>query len=207
MKVMTKGLLSLSILAATVTAAPKPLMNPFAETMAPAPTPAAQTQAAPAPVAAAPAPVQSAPAPAMMMEEAPVESYAPAPLPDAATVKAYSQPKITRQSVTRLVVKGQGVAPSFTQSPAQAFALAKRAAMVDAYRLLGEKIQGVEVEGQDLIKNMMVKRSQVRTQVNAMIKEASIVETTFKDGLCEVEVELIITGSKWHRTLSHSFSE
>ncbi|MDH5464441.1 MAG: hypothetical protein OEW60_02370 [Thiovulaceae bacterium] len=204
MKVMTKGLISLSILAATVTAAPKPLMNPFAETMAPAPTASTQTQAAP--VSAAPAPVQAAPAP-VMMEEAPVESYAPTPLPDAATVKAYTQPKITKQSVTRLVVKGQGVAPSFTQSPAQAFALAKRAAMVDAYRLLGEKIQGVEVEGQDLIKNMMVKRSQVRTQVNAMIKEASIVETSFKDGLCEVEVELIITGSKWHSTLSHSFSE
>jgi len=118
-----------------------------------------------------------------------------------------AEPVMTKKSVTRLVVKGQGVAPSFTQSPAQAFALAKRAAMVDAYRLLGEKIQGVKVEGQDLIKNMMVKRSQVRTEVNAMIREATVIETEFKDGLCEVEVELIVTGARWHGTLSHAFAE
>ena len=46
---------------------------------------------------------------------------------------------------------------------------------------------------------MMVKRSTVRTSVNAMVKNASIVETTFKDGLCEVEMEIILSHSLFAR--------
>ncbi|MDF1883163.1 LPP20 family lipoprotein [Sulfurimonas sp. SAG-AH-194-C21] len=89
-------------------------------------------------------------------------------------------------------VVGQGVAPANTISPAQAYALAKRAAMADAYRLLAEKINGVVVDGQDTVKNMVMQRSTVRTQVAAMIKNATLVETTFKEGLCEVELEVRI---------------
>ena len=94
-------------------------------------------------------------------------------------------------------VLGQGVAPMNTYSPAQAFALAKRAAVADAYRLVAEKVKGVRVDGQDLIKNMMVKRSIVRTSVAAMVKNANIVETTFKEGLCEVEMEILISHSQF----------
>lgn len=92
-------------------------------------------------------------------------------------------------------VVGQGVAPMNTSSPAQAYALAKRAAVADAYRLIAEKVKGVRVDGQDLIKNMMVKRSTVRTSVKAMVRNANIVETTFKEGLCEVEMEIVISHS------------
>ncbi len=94
-------------------------------------------------------------------------------------------------------VLGQGVAPMNTHSPAQAFALAKRAAVADAYRLVAEKVKGVRVDGQDLIKNMMVKRSIVRTSVAAMVRNANIVETTFKEGLCEVEMEILISHSQF----------
>jgi len=90
-------------------------------------------------------------------------------------------------------VVGQGVAPVNTSSPAQAYALAKRAAVADAYRLIAEKVKGVRVDGQDLIKNMMVKRSTVRTSVQAMVRNANIVETTFKEGLCEVEMEIVVS--------------
>jgi len=93
----------------------------------------------------------------------------------------------------RLSVIGQGVAPMHTASPAQAFALAKRAAIADGYRLIAEKIKGVRVEGQDTIKNMMVTRSTVRTYVRAMVQNANIVETNFKDGLCEVEMEVTLS--------------
>ena len=92
-------------------------------------------------------------------------------------------------------VVGQGVAPMNTSSPAQAYALAKRAAVADAYRLIAEKVKGVRIDGQDLIKNMMVKRSTVRTSVKAMVRNANIVETTFKEGLCEVEMEIVLSHS------------
>jgi len=97
---------------------------------------------------------------------------------------------ITPQRSIVISVVGQGVAPMNTTSPAQAYALAKRAAIADAYRLIAEKVKGVEIQGQDLIKNMMVQRSTVRTAVNAMVKNAHITETTFRDGLCEVEMEI-----------------
>ena len=97
----------------------------------------------------------------------------------------------------RISVVGQGVAPMNTTSPAQAYALAKRAATADAYRLIAEKVKGVRIDGQDLIKNMMVKKSSVRTSVQAMIRNANIVETTFKDGLCEVEMEITISRSQF----------
>ena len=97
----------------------------------------------------------------------------------------------------RISVTGQGVAPMNTTSPAQAYALAKRAAVADAYRLIAEKVKGVRIDGQDLIKNMMVQKSSVRTSVNAMVRNSNIVETTFKDGLCEVEMEIILTHAQF----------
>lgn len=96
-------------------------------------------------------------------------------------------------------VYGQGVAPMTTTSPAQAYALAKRAAIADAYRLIAEKVKGVRVEGQDTVKNMIVKSSMVRTNVDAMVRRANIVETTFKDGLCEVEMEIVLSHSQFTR--------
>ena len=102
----------------------------------------------------------------------------------------------------RISVVGQGVAPTMTSSPAQAYALAKRAAIADAYRLLAEKVKGVRIEGSDKIKNMMVQRSEVRTFVDAVIAEAQITETVFKDGLCEVEMELTINPEQWQSILA-----
>lgn len=95
-------------------------------------------------------------------------------------------------SIITVSAVGQGVAPSFANSPAQAFALAKRAATADAYRLIAERVKGVKINGKDTIKNMAIKSSVVNTKVAAMIKNARIVETTFKDGMCEVEVEVDI---------------
>ena len=99
---------------------------------------------------------------------------------------------LSKTTNLRINVIGQGVAPMNTASPAQAYALAKRAATADAYRLIAEKVMGVRIEGQDTIKNMMVKRSTVHTSVKAMVRNADIIETTFKEGLCEVEMEIIL---------------
>jgi hypothetical protein len=104
---------------------------------------------------------------------------------------------LTQNVDIRISVTGQGVAPMNTVSPAQSYAMAKRAAIADGYRLIAEKVKGVHVDGQDTIKNMMVKRSTVRTAVNAMIKNANVVETTFKEGLCEVEMEIMLSHSQF----------
>ena len=103
------------------------------------------------------------------------------------------EPVLAVNKTMLVSVVGQGVAPMNTDSPAQAYALAKRAAIADGYRLIAEKVKGVRVDGQDIIKNMMVKRSTVRTAVAAMVQNANLVETSFKDGLCEVEMEILIS--------------
>jgi len=106
------------------------------------------------------------------------------------------EPKLLTKNKTIIVsVVGQGVAPMNASSPAQAYALARRAAVADAYRMIAEKVKGVRIDGQDLIKNMMVKRTTVRTSVYAMVKNANIVETVFKEGLCEVEMEIALSHS------------
>lgn len=119
--------------------------------------------------------------------------------PASMTITPYNENIVSPQNKEiRISVIGQGVAPMNTASPAQAYALAKRAALADAYRLVAEKVQGVRVDGQDLIKNMMVKRSTVRTSVQAMVRNATVVETSFKDGLCEVEMEIVISYNQFN---------
>jgi len=113
------------------------------------------------------------------------------------TAKMQTSDVLTADKPLLISVVGQGVAPVNTTSPAQAYALAKRAATADAYRLIAEKVKGVNIDGQDLIKNMMVKRSTIRTSVQAMVRNANIVETTFKDGLCEVEMEITLSHSEF----------
>jgi len=111
--------------------------------------------------------------------------------------KAPVEEVLKENSNLLISVVGQGVAPMNTASPAQAYALAKRAAVADAYRLIAEKVKGVRIDGQDLIKNMMVKRSTVRTSVAAVVRNANVVETTFKEGLCEVEMEIVISHAQF----------
>lgn len=93
-------------------------------------------------------------------------------------------------------VVGQGIAPSVTASPAQAYAMAKRAAMVDGYRQIAERVKGVQVEGQDTIKNLMLTQSSTKTSVEAIVRGANITNTTFKEGLCEVEMEIALSYSR-----------
>lgn len=107
-------------------------------------------------------------------------------------------------SITISVI-GQGVAPEHTISNYQSLALAKKAAIADAYRMLAEKLNGVKVEGYDLVKNMVVQRSQVKTCVSSMIKHANIVETKCAKDFCEVEMELKVVGEKWYPELVSSY--
>ncbi|MCF6309176.1 MAG: hypothetical protein L3J19_01680 [Sulfurimonas sp.] len=123
------------------------------------------------------------------------EAQAQAEAEAQAEADAEAQDVLKENSTMYISVVGQGVAPMNTTSPAQAYALAKRAAIADAYRAIAEKVKGVRIDGQDLIKNMMVKRSTIRTSVKAMVRNANVVETTFKEGLCEVEMEIVISHS------------
>ena len=110
-----------------------------------------------------------------------------------------------KDNVITLTVIGQGVAPENTISPYQSVALAKKAAKADAMSQLAEKLNGVKIEGYDLVKNMVVQRSQVKTCVSSMIKHANIVETKCAKDFCEVEMELKVVGNKWYSELVSAY--
>ncbi len=100
-------------------------------------------------------------------------------------------------------VTGEGIAPQNTISPAQALALAKRAAVADAYRQLGEKLYGVKVNAKETVKDAALKNSEITTHVDGLIKDAHITESSYKDGLYRVKMELKIDSKTWQRIFSY----
>lgn len=98
---------------------------------------------------------------------------------------------------------GEGIAPLSTVSAAQAVALAKRAALVDAYRNLATKLYGIKINGKDTVKDAMLVSSTVTAQVNGLIKNASVIDEFFDQGLYRVNVELKIDADKWKELFAY----
>ena len=142
-----------------------------------------------------------------------------------AQIKAKQEPKVIVQKVDKedikkilqeekfiylnnnpdrvFAVNGEGIAPQNTVSPAQAMALAKRAAVADAYRQMAEKLYGVQINAKDTIKNAALYDSRIVSQVNGLVKDASITEHTFKDGLFIVRMELKMNGARWQEIFAY----
>ena len=92
-------------------------------------------------------------------------------------------------------VVGLGVAPVGT-SGTQAEALARRAAISDAYRQLAEQVNGVNVDASTTVENLMLANMTVRTHVSALIKGVEIrEEKAQRDGSYTVTLELPVYGS------------
>ena len=113
-----------------------------------------------------------------------------------------NSPLIKPSSIITIRAIGMGVAPAHTVNKAQAMAMAKRAAIVDGYRQLGEKMHGVRINAKDTIKDAMIKSSTVRTSVNSLVRNAEVMETVYADGLCQVEMEVRLDGRRWYQALA-----
>ncbi len=100
-------------------------------------------------------------------------------------------------------VTGEGIAPMNTISPAQALALAKRAAMADAYRQLGAKLYGVRINAKDTVKDAALKDSRIESSVNALVKNATITETSYNEGLYKVTMELRMSEARWKEVFAY----
>ena len=92
-------------------------------------------------------------------------------------------------------VVGLGIAPVDARGP-QAEALARRAALSDAYRQLAEQVNGVNVDAMTTVENLMLVNTTVRTHVSALIKGAAIVEEAQqRDGSYTVTIDLPVYGT------------
>jgi hypothetical protein len=91
---------------------------------------------------------------------------------------------------------GVGVPPAAAHSQAQAYAMARRAAVVDAYRNLLEAVGQVRVEAATTVKNFAVESDVVRTRISGLVQGARVVsEQALADGSCQVTLEVWLFGA------------
>ena len=96
-----------------------------------------------------------------------------------------------------ITVQGYGALPPQAVNPAQARMMARRAAMVDGYRQLAEAVQGVNVDSQTTVQNMLVTSDVINTRVSAVIKGAQVVsEQVIPDGGYEVTMRVAVFGAQ-----------
>jgi hypothetical protein len=91
---------------------------------------------------------------------------------------------------------GIGAPPAQPANPAQARAMAERAAQVVAYRNLLEAIKGVRVDSTTTVENFIVTSDLIKTQVNGIIQGATIMDKKYmSDGSVEVTVGMKLNGA------------
>lgn len=94
-----------------------------------------------------------------------------------------------------VTAKGVGLPPAFAATPAQARAMAVRAAEVTARKNLLETLQGVQIDAATNIENRMVRSDAVRTQVSGVLQNSRVLETNERaDGSVEVVVGVSLRG-------------
>ncbi len=92
--------------------------------------------------------------------------------------------------------KGIGAPPAKAANPAQARAMAERAAFVVALRNLLETVKGVRVDSESVVENFMVKSDIIRTRVDGIVKGAQVVKKQYlSDGSVEVLVGMSMKGA------------
>ncbi|QCT94825.1 hypothetical protein FE773_06400 [Caminibacter mediatlanticus TB-2] len=108
----------------------------------------------------------------------------------------------TQSCILKIEGSGEGVVPTDAVSMSQAKVMARRAAILDAYRNLAEKLYGVRIEGKDTVKNMILQNSTLRSYVQGLIKGAVIEEENYKDGTYSVVLSVKLNPQEWNKYLN-----
>lgn len=115
----------------------------------------------------------------------------------ATTYAAQDKSQITwNQSASATVSAiGIGLPPESAHTAAQAKALARRAAIIDAYRNLLEATENINVDADTTIKNLMIANDTVRTHVDGIIHGAKIIDEQYmSDGSYQITLEINLFG-------------
>ncbi|MDO4922066.1 MAG: LPP20 family lipoprotein [Phascolarctobacterium sp.] len=99
----------------------------------------------------------------------------------------------TKGSQANVTALGIGLPPE--NAGARGTALARRAAIVDAYRSLAETINGIQIDGDTVMEDLTIASDTVRAQVSALVKGATIIdEGSNLDGSYYVEMSVPLYG-------------
>lgn len=116
-------------------------------------------------------------------------------------IKISSKTKRTQETHEKNIdVQGNAALPG---SKGQEKVLAKRAAEIDAYRKLAERIMGVEITSDTTVKDLATGSDEIKAALAALIKGAAPTAIKYQsDGTCEVTLEIkyedIIRTTKRH---------
>lgn len=94
-----------------------------------------------------------------------------------------------------IVADGYGAPPDNMATP-RGQLMARRAAIVDAYRNLVTEVNGVQVDADTTVANSATSNDIIHTHVAGVIKGAKVVSENFADGMYRVTVSLPVFGEQ-----------
>lgn len=110
------------------------------------------------------------------------------------TTETKAQVNWEKGAAADITVVGVGLPPQ-NLTPLRGRILAKRAAIVDGYRLMAETLNGVQVDAETTVQDMSLASDTVNVKVQALIKGAKIVKEEYlADGSCMVTMSVPLYG-------------
>ncbi len=93
----------------------------------------------------------------------------------------------------KILVKETGIGmPSEEGSPAEQKYTAERAAVLDAYRKIAERLGGMIVQANSKANNGKLTEDQVKTIANAYLRGAAVEKITYSKGIARADVKVYI---------------
>lgn len=121
-------------------------------------------------------------------------------------IKVSTNTHVTRETQEKNIdVQGNAALPG---SKGQEKVLVKRAAEIDAYRKLAERIMGVRIDSDTTVRDLATEEDEIRAALAALVKGATPTAIKYQsDGTCEVTLEIkyedIIRTTKRHVRNGH----
>ena len=100
-----------------------------------------------------------------------------------------------------ITVTGKGAPPiNSNLTELQKYLFSERAAILDGYRLIAEKLSGVIVKSQSLSKDFQLSKDSIDTSTSTFIKGVKIVSIKHRDnGVCEALMQVSLTARQLNK--------